>query len=382
MRLLLLCSVLMSICSCQNISFQKRKHLKGFYIASAPRLKSSENNASQSFDTTPTKLRPRKNEITEPTALPKRIAIDSHEPVFHPEESNSQKEILTISPKDQPLFEKKETRTTSNKITVTSKKPIALNEKSARNWGEFIGYFLGAGLLGYLAFHRASKRKYAATDWAKRNPKKTIAFILLSLTTVFAGNLFAGHLLGQMGFTSSKSVQYTLMGLTAATLAVFPVKGAPYNIMGTKIKQRSRMFVLLTLLLSGITLNSGIRMASNQSLSYTESKIEHIFNHSVGMEQRPRYEGGELAIRVAATILIIVGSIALAFLLAILACNLSCGGQEVLAVVVLVLGIGALVVGIIFSMRALWKRKQEAAPVYDPDGPDPDEEIEFAPHAK
>jgi hypothetical protein len=185
-----------------------------------------------------------------------------------------------------------------------------------------------------------------------------------------------------MGFTSSKSVQYTLMGLTAATLAVFPVKGAPYNIMGTKIKQRSRMFVLLTLLLSGITLNSGIRMASNQSLSYTESKIEHIFNHSVGMEQRPRYEGGELAIRVAATILIIVGSIALAFLLAILACNLSCGGQEVLAVVVLVLGIGALVVGIIFSMRALWKRKQEAAPVYDPDGPDPDEEIEFAPHAK
>lgn len=71
--------------------------------------------------------------------------------------------------------------------------------------------------------------------------------------------------------------------------------------------------------------------------------------------------------KVLITFLSILVALGLIYLIASLACNISCSGNEALAVLVLLLGIAAIVILFVWAMRSIYKKKTKVSTTDAPD---------------
>jgi hypothetical protein len=86
---------------------------------------------------------------------------------------------------------------------------------------------------------------------------------------------------------------------------------------------------------------------------YTQKKFkQHIIRKIEAWGKQS--DDATIAIQILLTLLSIVLLIVLAYLVGILACNLSCSGNDTAAALVLILGWGGLLVGFFFAMKAIW----------------------------
>ena len=100
--------------------------------------------------------------------------------------------------------------------------------------------------------------------------------------------------------------------------------------------------------------------------TYFEKKVQRIRQQAAGRS------GLDPVVQVLLTLLTLAVASFLALLIAGLACELSCSGQEGLAVLVAVLGGGLLLWGLIATMIAIWRVSDgEGSPAAPPGGPIP-----------
>ncbi len=100
--------------------------------------------------------------------------------------------------------------------------------------------------------------------------------------------------------------------------------------------------------------------------TYLEKKVQRIRQQAAGSR------GLDPVVQVLLTLLTLLVASFLAFMIAGLACNLSCSGQEGLAVLVAVLGGGLLIWGLIATIIAIWRVSDgEGSPAAPPGDPIP-----------
>ena len=72
-------------------------------------------------------------------------------------------------------------------------------------------------------------------------------------------------------------------------------------------------------------------------------------------------EDSDGAVKVLLSFLLVLAALGVAYLVAALACTLSCNGQEGAAALVAILGAVGIVLGLIFGFRAIWNGKSDTA---------------------
>lgn len=87
--------------------------------------------------------------------------------------------------------------------------------------------------------------------------------------------------------------------------------------------------------------------------TWVEKKVQRIRQRSAHAGR----EGLDVAVQVLLTLLLIAVSMVLVTLVAALSCELSCSGQEGLALVVLLVGGGLIIWGLVAGMIAIWKKR-------------------------
>jgi hypothetical protein len=113
---------------------------------------------------------------------------------------------------------------------------------------------------------------------------------------------------------------------------------------------------------------SSLSYRDKNSLSRLEKRIlKKEFNHQLGVYAKSKLRGNnEKAEDAALIILTIVAALGLMALLAMLVCNLSCGGADAAAVLVGILGTAAIVWGVVVIIKRINRKskieKDVAAP--------------------
>lgn len=357
MRILAITSLIFTIVACQQVGFQKRKHLKGYYFSHAPRLKKGDNDAA--FDLNKT------DSIRNSTSFNQAKTDVKQKHIVHANVSPANPETVVFSSEAKPLMEVKAKVSPKNKgsklvskFGVSSKKTYkyaikARSKSTKRSSNEFIGWYglIGLSLFGF-AYARRNK-KARLTAWANKNRKQTVAVIVAGLGANYLSTVYLGRNLAELGFTSNGLVRDVLIGLTGLSILSFPTNRRFVN----NFKNRTRAFVILYTLISALGINSGIRIQNRENLSVTEQHMANYFSsENQGAIQAEPFTGTDLAWRIPLTILFIASNVALGILLFYLVCALVCSGFGVVAVLVGVLGYGGIIVGMIFTLRAIWKK--------------------------
>lgn len=377
MRIFSIAILLFTIAACQHVGFQKRKHLKGYYFSHAPRLKKEDNNAAYDIDKTDSI---RLNTISSDRKTVAATTVQTNSVATSVNRDNECVKNEALSTSTPTIIHKEEIKQVvpaSNTIKIVSNKKALKSELMAKakskddNTHEFIGWYglIGLSLVGFA--HARRNKKARLTTWTSKNRKKGIALIIAGLGVNYVSTVYLGRNLGELGFTSDGFTRDVLIGLTGLSILSFPTNRRFLN----NFKNRSRAFTVLFVLISALGINSGIRMQNQAQLSFTEQHIAtYTADQKEAIQHKEPFSGNELAWRIPLTILFILSNVAIGVLLLYLVCSLACSGLGVLAVLAGVLGYGGIIVGMIFTLRAIWRKpgsgklpKGEGGPEKDPD---------------
>ena len=228
---------------------------------------------------------------------------------------------------------------------------------------------IGALMVGFFWFNHLKLQRISL--WAKKNSGKAIAMIAFVKTFFMLGGLILGRELAKNEFAFSDSTRNILISSYLAAALFYPVKKKFFQ--GLSFKQKIHNF---SLVLSGfllmICLGNKSKIDPNFSSpnnfifqtfdDYFSTKIydSSIFKDNkkqtkerfISSTKRNEYS---TSAKIGLTIFYSVIFFILTMLVSYAACNLSCNGQEALALIVGVGGISGLVTGFVFLIRSIYK---------------------------
>lgn len=207
--------------------------------------------------------------------------------------------------------------------------------------------------------------------WAKKNKIKTMFLINAIIMAIIPLGFQLGHILSKLSVSSTHTSTIALTAVLTFITAIFPVKGVKKGILKYSGKKHRLFALLFTLTSFGIFVNLGNRhangdykMHSTLEKAFHTSKQDHsaeLLNLSDTGDFIPnkKYETKELIVNILVSILIIAVALGLSILLLILICELSCAGHYVAAVAVGIAGFTGIILLIYFTMKALWKPRND-----------------------
>ncbi|TNF48411.1 MAG: hypothetical protein EP305_05570 [Bacteroidetes bacterium] len=258
------------------------------------------------------------------------------------------------------------------------------NKGSAKVYKNELLFALG-GIMAFFMFlglrinpDRAKRISY----WAKENPKKTWMMIGGIKMIVGAGGLYIGKMLYENNIAFSDSSTYALLGIFGAAAIAYPLKSAKRNFIKHSYLKQKMIDGLLALLGLLLMVNLGNQAVADDNFVPVVSTVfdqtdQILYGDEASIElgtfdqSKERYYSEETALdegaedekeeanvwaQIGLTLLAVAIFLMLLYLVAVASCNLSCSGQEALATVVLIGGLIACILLLIFALNAIWKK--------------------------
>lgn len=229
--------------------------------------------------------------------------------------------------------------------------------------------------------------------WAKHHYVQARILIVLSHVILFFVALFIAFRLSAMGILFSPLWIYFFIAVFLATAATYPPSRSVQNFVARKWRDfviAASGFILVILTVTALdkpfsTSSSlyaatelpgkGFRYAKAEKLirAYQAGEKKHFtlrekmiiskeFKYQLWRFGQAKITGRQSEAGDAALIIVAcVVAVGLLFLLAALACNISCNGQDALAVIVGVAGTAAIIWGLVAVIRAIKRKKKKRA---------------------
>jgi hypothetical protein len=231
--------------------------------------------------------------------------------------------------------------------------------------GRAVGLGILAGLTLSVAISRRLFRNRGPrriSRWAARRPRWAQAMIVSTALVGGAISLLLGKFWGDDGVRLPVFLTTALTVIFGAGILFYPIKRvASIFFRHSYVRQKMHDFALA---LSGslllVCVGNRVTFDDEFCVPLTHvfekmdktSSTQELTHHEVGSPDPPNSGNGwRLIVTVLATLALGLAG----FVIAAAACNLSCNGQDGLAALVLIGGWGAILVGYIFLMRALWR---------------------------
>ncbi|GEM_PF-6672304 len=213
----------------------------------------------------------------------------------------------------------------------------------------------------FMLLGRGKLRKHV--EWAKKNKK--LARGMLIASRVFLGliGLQLGALAADVGYVISAKTTAILSVVLALNILAYPSKKSKLKLFRSSLLRRKiQDLVFGTITLALLTSFGNISSQESNSDSVGAS-ITNVLTVNTNVPQnsnivefeKPKTE--EVLLNILLTILALALLAIILYLTAILACELSCSGQETLAVVVLIFGIVGGLALFLTLMTKIWAKR-------------------------
>lgn len=349
--LLIVVSLAFACSSNRKIQFTRLSKIKT--------VKNDESNKSQSFLSTNSSKGIKK--LIKPETLEVTSGIDSiqYAEVMPHSESSDQRLQYKSSTVEAPSPQKKYSE------------PVRMNLKSAKNNDVSAWFAIRGGILGVLMGLVLVTNKSSAlkiSHWAKKNRRKSIGLIVVIKIILGTIGFYAGKEMFDSGLLISSTTTHSLVSIMALTAITYPRKNTRFSFLKHSYLRQKMHDIALSL--CGVLLMASI---GNQTANTFKGPTSISFKNGIQNSSSPskEFEESEITIvqikpaktRVAAnvfiTLLLTIAVVFLALALAMLVCNLSCSGQEVLATIVAIAGPIVLITLFILALKAIWKKDTE-----------------------
>lgn len=237
-------------------------------------------------------------------------------------------------------------------------------------------FLLYASLMGVFiaGLFRFNQSKFMnISRWGKKNSKKAIAAITAMKVFLIFSGLFVGKHLAENDLTFSDPVRNILLGSYLAAALFYPSK---HDLFGFSKQSYFRQKIHdLSLVLSGFFImvclgnksavdtnfsapTSFVFQTYDNHFSDTDDHLTTLNTENSKEKSANSYKKTELSngAKAGFTILAILVFLVLLYLIAGLACSLSCNGQDALAAIVGIGGASGLIVGLIFVLKSIYKK--------------------------
>jgi hypothetical protein len=237
----------------------------------------------------------------------------------------------------------------------------------------------------------------ALSYWAKSNPLKSRGILAMLHLAIIANTVYLAYLLFQQDYHLSPLWRTPLLIVIALALAFYPFpawrqKGDTTHYLRQKtfdfllVVASTAFFVIhlmniaqqpiaapanaFTFTARTMALREPIQNNTGSMFKAFRMKIRSSFRESRQLYRIARQEGEiSLGASIALIILVILAAFVLGVLVAALSCNLSCSGNESLAIVVLVAGWAWILVLGFLAIRAILRRYTKSQESLIPENP-------------
>lgn len=201
--------------------------------------------------------------------------------------------------------------------------------------------------------------------WASQHKRLSWLCIAACYVVLNAcGILLAVFLFDDRAKGASSCIALFLL-LCVAALVLYPTERTGGNYW--KRKGCDGMLVLATLLfVVGNTANQLKRQNVHSFFGQSATAAWRIPMHEKRQESslherlhdvRDKYKELSTGEKIAMVVVVLLGAVAAGYLLAMIACSLSCGGNEALAVIVAIVGLAGILAGAFFLIRRIFRRQ-------------------------
>lgn len=226
--------------------------------------------------------------------------------------------------------------------------------------------------------------------WAKSHRVTAITLIVISKITVGIIGLFLGTWAAVEGYILPLETKWLLGTVAAASILLYPAKRLKKHLGRATFYRRQKTMdgVLATLgfailffvgnltpawvaspnVVTNIPANvttalsclekhvSEVRKGVVHSgklqrwiAAKAKTKIERVISKMKGTA-----DGSDAAVKIVISILLVIAALLLAYVVYALSCSLACSGQEAAAALVGIFGSVAIIIGLIFAIKAVW----------------------------
>ncbi len=228
--------------------------------------------------------------------------------------------------------------------------------------------------------------------WAKNHRSAAIVSIVAAKITIGGLGLLLGTWAAVEGLLLPLQVKWLLAAIAATSILAYPTKSMKKRLGQAAFYRRQKatdgvlvglgfiiLFFVGNLAPAWVAVsNTAAHLSANVpiALSCLEKPTVETRKEIVRGGKLPRWiaakvkakagriltklervaSGSDTTLKVLLTILLVIATVVLLRLVAGLACNLSCSGQESAALLVVIFGTSAVIAGAIFAIRAVWKR--------------------------
>jgi hypothetical protein len=241
------------------------------------------------------------------------------------------------------------------------------------------GVELGVGgIMSMLLLTFLKSRAQRLSYWAKENKWKARLILVAAKIGTAIVCLHAGRDLLSSGMVVPEHVRLIGAGIFASAASFYPIRnsiGGSSNYLSRKLHDAA-LFTsgALLMIYAGnhydvkiqqqefINAESHVSVKSSESVfSFAHETIQVVKTKVKAPLQEPKKERSKTD-KIILTCLVILGFMALTFGLGALACNISCGGSEAIAVAVFIAGSGVIIWGLIASIRAIHRPRRSKIP--------------------
>ncbi len=216
------------------------------------------------------------------------------------------------------------------------------------------------------------------SKWAQRHPIAARLIIAISRLLIIANGLLAGLLLF---FNDWEHASYTLCLLIISFSLLFIFypkrrhKSGPFKYSYRSQKTHDFGLVIFSFLMLSVGTNNWLAKNISNTTSATpiatfivhkqKKPSKRQFKKQLRKELRAlkkvfkkrKNKKGTVLMRVLLTLLLIGLAVGLGLSIAVFSCNLSCSGQDGLAVLVAIVGFGGIIILSVLAIRNLWSKK-------------------------
>lgn len=353
-------------CLSCSTDLQKRHYRKGYYVARNKSKDHSVDNKrsvhNKEFNKLPSDKITLSNEDREEVAM-------TSEPVYSqpiqkkdeikiiPPAKNTSRIISNLRSEIEPYHQ-------ANSIYS---KPKSESSESSSSKADNLLYAIGSivGLMTYGLIRKKRNEVFKLVRWAKKNKAKSRILIGISQATLASLGIIIGKQLSQLGYQTSDTLEYAfsgLMGLGFLSLLMRKQKSSFTLLDSFDLDRMSHLAIGLSFF--ALTTGIGNRLESHREQFSPIGKAVEVFhyNHSdEGLLQSPQSQkndnGDSVALGFSIFFLILL-CIAILLGALLLACSLSCQGNDAGAFAVVILGL-FLIVLLIIQISKMVKRHRE-----------------------
>ncbi|MFT5725437.1 MAG: hypothetical protein ACI9JN_002562 [Bacteroidia bacterium] len=211
-----------------------------------------------------------------------------------------------------------------------------------------------------MLFGRRRLRKHV--EWAKKNKKLARGLLIASRVLLGLLGLQLGAMAADVGQVISTKTVAILSIVLALNILAYPKKKSNVKLFRPSLLRRKiQDLVFGTIALALLTSFGNISSQKSNSDS-VGARITNVVTIDTNVVQNSdkveveKQKTEDVILNILLTILGVVLLAGLLYLTAILSCSLSCSGQESMAILVLIMGIGIGVIGFVFLMGKVWAK--------------------------